>query len=281
MPPFKESQPSVPPQASAPQASVNPEVPSQEDARWDIDKAETVGKATHQDAYGRRSNPFTPLPPFDIVLYKDKHYAYEPQELEELEEKARGRYAIEIKELTARRAAEVADLQYPFETLYDLRPEKAAQMPLEEFIKAGREFSSLETNFQIAKAIVSNMEDLRTNLETCIKNRRFSIGLFSRSSGDSSYEFSSLLIGTFDFYYDDEFKKLPKIESIYDEVFEKTASIATDFDRTPRQVTEEYIKIVDQYLTYAREYVEEKEVKIKVFLEKWRVSDSAQEALSA
>ncbi len=248
MPPFREGSPSVPQQASVPQTTVNPETPPQEDTRWDIDKAGTVGRATYEIAEQSRRKGFGSNP-FDQGL----HFKQSNPEEKEIPE--------EIKEAIAN---SIAWLQHPFEKLYDLKPEQFSQIPLPEFIAAAREFETVERRLFSAEESLKGLQALLSKLQGHLEKRQ------------AFYEeFWQHLFDTVK--YDQEWPERTALFRSRNEL----RSISNNFDITPRQIVEEYIKIVDHYLEVARNYVEQVKRDRKTFLEKYGITEKVQEAPSA
>lgn len=243
MPPFKESQPSAPPQASAPQ-NPSPIVPQQEDTRWDIDKAETVGRATYEVAqdfnYMDLDNPFE-RQKWDRMMTS----GYSPEQ----------------------QAKDIAKIEAPFETLYNLKPETFAQLPLAEFIDAAKEFRLIEARLQSSgEEVLESVQTLRSSLEGNLEKRQAFYGEFWKHMWDIF-----------------KYGGIPESErqALYNSRVE-LRKIANGFDTTPRQIIEEYIKIVDRYLemerNYDRNYIEQAKKDRKEFLAKYGISENTQEA---
>jgi hypothetical protein len=263
MPPFKEGSPSVPQQASAQETNANHEVLQGEDTRWDINKAETVGRATYQDAKSKRRYDSDPFDFFPIELpsipdEKPKGY-HEAQEWRDTKEK------IERLQTKGREGnTMIAELQQPYEKLYDLDPQRFSQTSLSEFMSLAQEFSGLEWRLSEAQEMVDDMKDLSSLLEKHVEQKR-------RFDGD----FWRYLINTVKYN-----KGFPEEESVFltqEEIYD----IVRDFDNSPRQVIQKYKQIVERFIPVAETYLEQKKKDYEEFLAKHGLSDSVQEAPTA
>jgi hypothetical protein len=252
-------------QVSAQETSANPEVPQGSDTRWDIDKAETVGRATYEAAATEaerkyRGNPFDSFP-LNVPFTSDE----EPEGLEEVKGWRMEKELIEIRQRRAEESnTRIAELQQPYERFYDLDPQRFSQMPLPEFMSLSQEFSGLELRLSKAQEIINNMKDLSSLLEKHLVQKR-------RFDGD----FLRYLIDIVKY-----FNGFPERESIFS-TQKEIYSIIRDFDNSPRQIIEKYKQIVERFIPAAEMYLESRKREYEEFLTKHGLSERAQVAPTA
>lgn len=132
---------------NAPHQGLNPAIPPQEDARWDLAKAESVGMAAHTVAEDNYS------------IYRE------------------GMFNNPFDELTISRSSkekinkDIARLERPFERLYDLNPESFSQVSLPEFIDASRQFNNLSEEIEMIETVLPQMQKLISELQNRFENK--------------------------------------------------------------------------------------------------------------
>ena len=160
----------------------------------------------------------------------------------------------------------------------DLNPEIFASLPLSEFIRAADEFYRIEEENRQAGWTLQKHRELHSGLQTSMERREMWHSEFlSGFISDVYYVFA--YISSYQNIASADLKE--EINKKFEHDGGKIREITDDnFDLSPRQIIEEYIKILDGYLPFATSYAELAKKERQAFLEKYGITEDTQEVPS-
>lgn len=200
-----------------------------------------------------------------------------------------------IEQAVRAREGVIEKLTYSFEELYEMNPELFAKMPTAEFIEARKELLGIEHDINNSSEGLENITTILDKLQKMIDEKR------KIKFGGAGYYYtgpdvdSRTIITTVGVALGSLDKDTPGVEKIpqndglyeYDRTFDATPDYPDDidlydirhkyieevhgdeFEKTPRQIMEDYKKITTEYLEQVRTKLEEAERRKQEFMAKY------------